>query len=317
MTTAVLVAGLVLVALPHALELRSSTPGWAASVWLAGLVARAVGVLLAIAWLVVVVPRSDLFVEATRWCGHAVVPYLATHLKFSGHGVGDVALLIPALAVAVSAFAAGYGAMRATAAVRRYLRRSSVGSGPGGSVIVPGPDVLLAAAGIARPRVVVSAGALLQLDDEELAAGLEHERGHIARRHRWLLLAGELARGVGRPIPGSSRALRELSFHLERDADRWALRRRHDRLALASVICKAATTAVPLPAVASLGGADVTARVRELMEDAPERSSSRGGVIVRLLAVCLVAGAIGTTVDVPGAMAVAATPGDPSVDCSS
>jgi hypothetical protein len=317
LTTAVVVGGLVLVALPHALALRGSTPGWAATLWLAELVARAVVVLLAIAWLVVVVPGSDLFVGATRWCWHAVLPYLATHLRFSGHGVGDAALLIPALAVAVSGLAAGHGVMRATAAVQRYLRRSAVGSGPGGSVIVPGPEVLLAAAGIARPRVVVSAGALLQLDDEELAAGLEHERGHIARRHRWLLLAGELARGVGRPIPGSSRALRELSFHLERDADRWTLRRRHDRLALASVICKAATTAVPLAAVASLGGADVTARVRELMGEAPARSRPGRGAIARVVAVCLVAGAVGTAIDVPGAFAVPAASGDLSINCSS
>ena len=54
-------------------------------------------------------------------------------------------------------------------------------------------ELLVAAAGLRRPRVLVSAGALLALDDDELEASLEHERGHIARRHRYVLVVSELS----------------------------------------------------------------------------------------------------------------------------
>ena len=77
--------------------------------------------------------------------------------------------------------------------------------------------------GCGRPRIVISAGALVALDDAELLASLDHERGHIALRHRYLLVAGELARAVARFLPGTRAAARELVFSLERDADRYAL----------------------------------------------------------------------------------------------
>jgi len=250
---------------------------------------------------VLVVPRSEPFVGATQWCWHAAVPYVAAHLDISGHGVGDTAVLVPLAGVLLSAAATVYGVVRAGRAVRGYLRRFALGAGPRGSVIVPGRDVVLAAAGISRPRVVVSAGALLALDDDELAVGLEHERAHIRRRHRWVLLAGALARAIGRPIPGSSAALRELAFHLERDADRCALRRVRDPLALASVICKAATGGLPSSAVASLGGADVAERVRELVDGSPPRRL----VATRpVLAVCTVALAAALAVPAEGALAL-------------
>ena len=134
--------------------------------------------------------------------------------------------------------------VQATLAVRRLVR-SPLGEGPEGSVIVGGEDVMLAAAGLTRPTLVVSAGALARLDDAELAAAMAHERAHIRRFHRYVLLFAEVCRVLGRPLPGTARAVRQLRFHIERDADRCAVRERTDRLALASAICKAATGAPP------------------------------------------------------------------------
>jgi Zn-dependent protease with chaperone function len=306
MMTAILPIGFALVVMPHALDLSRVRPAYAAALWLVSLVVRAAAVLAVIAWLVVVVPRSDIFIAATQWCWHAVIPYVAAHVKLNGHGIGDAALFVPLLAVSASAAATAYGVLRAARAVRSYLRRCALGPGPGGSVIVPGREILLAAAGITRPQVLVSAGALLALDDDELAVGLEHERAHIARRHRWLLLTAELARGVGRPIPGSTAALRELSLHLERDADRWALDRLDDRLALASVICKAATGSLPSRATAPLGGTNVATRVGELMDERKTKPRCPAAGAGRLLAVCLVAAVVGAAAPVPGAMALPA-----------
>jgi Zn-dependent protease with chaperone function len=135
--------------------------------------------------------------------------------------------------------------------------------------------MLVAAAGLVRPRVLVSAGALLALDDDELDASLDHERGHIARGHRYVMLVCELARALGRFIPGTRTAARELLFHLERDADRFALSRRHDPTALASAICKAALHRPPQGLTLALGGGNVvTRRVVQLLDAAPLRRPS-------------------------------------------
>jgi beta-lactamase regulating signal transducer with metallopeptidase domain len=125
---------------------------------------------------------------------------------------------------------------------------------------------LLAAAGLRRPRIVVSAGALLSLDDAELAAALAHERGHIARGHRYVLFTARLAQSLARGLPGTRAAMRELVFELERDADHYALARRHQPAVLASAICKAATAALQPPAL-SLGGSGVARRVKLLLAD--------------------------------------------------
>jgi len=72
--------------------------------------------------------------------------------------------------------------------------------------------VLVAAAGLRKPRVVVSAGALLNLDDEELAASLDHEHGHIVRRHRYVLVAAELCRALARLFPEHAAPSRSSPF---------------------------------------------------------------------------------------------------------
>jgi len=174
---------------------------------------------------------------------------------------------------------------------RTSVQRGSLERGPSESLIVGGSNVFLAAAGIARPRVIVSAGALTALDDEELAAGLEHERGHIARRHRYVLVFAELSRGLARFLPGTRRAVQELRYHLERDADRWAVAHRHDPYALAAAICKATMPRSPRgPWVASLGGGDATRRVDELLGNGKGRPGpglTHGLQAVAILLCCL------------------------------
>ena len=93
----------------------------------------------------------------------------------------------------------------------------------------------------------------------------------------------------GARCPGTARAVRQLRFHIERDADRSAVRERADRLALASAICKAATGATTRAGMAALGGDGTAARVRELLQDVGVGGGPRG---LRPLAVA-VAGARG------------------------
>lgn len=255
------------IALPHVLRLERVTPSTAAALWTVSLALRALSAVFVVTYLVLFAPATAIFGAVTHWCWHAVLPALATHLGLDGHEIGDAVVVLPAVLLAASGVSISFGLVRAGRAVRRLLVRETLGSGPRGSVIVGGSEVLMAAAGFKQPRVVISVGALAELDDAELAAGLEHERGHITRHHRWVLLAAELFRGLGRGVPGARSARRQLAFQLERDADAWAVRR-HDRAALARVICKAAMSRLtPSPGCGLLTGTHgVTRRLDELIE---------------------------------------------------
>jgi hypothetical protein len=260
-------AGIIL---PHMLRLQRVHPVTAIALWLSGLALRALVGVLAVVLLLFVLPGTRVFAALSHWCLEAVVPLAGDAIHVEGHGVADLALLVPGFALAVSLVYACFRTARSARRARHLVDHESLGSGPGDSLIVGGPEVLFAVAGILHPRIVVSAGALTWLDDDELEAALDHERAHIVRRHRFVMLLAIAFAALGRGLPGTRRALRELGFHLERDADRWAVRRRHDRLALASAICKAANADSPNPpAIARLGASGVRERLSQLLDDRP------------------------------------------------
>lgn len=272
-------------ALPQLLPLGRVAPRLAAGVWLATLALRALTALVVIAIVVALVPSTGVFATLTSWCWHLASPLLAGHLRLSGDAVGHAATLAPAALLAGSALSAAWAIACAARAVRKLVGQHALGHGPHGTVIVGGPDVVIAAAGLTRPRIVVSAGALTDLDDAELAASIEHERGHLAHRHRYALLCGEVCRAVSCCLPGGHRALSELAFHLERDADEYALGRRHTPLALASAICKALPGAQTTNALMALGGGpSVLDRVRALVDGVP----ARGRAATRAAGLCAV-----------------------------
>lgn len=314
-------AGLLLAggALPYLLPRQRLAPMTGATLWLSVLLLRAMLVLLAALVAVLYVPATALFELTTHWCIHAVVPFVATHLGFSGHRVGDAATFLPGLILGVSLIWALFGFWRAGRKVRGLVRRNSLGRGPKESVIVGGREVVVAAAGIRDARVIVSTGALTQLDEEELSAGLEHERGHIDRRHPYLIVAANLAFVVARPLPGSRDALGRLRFYLERDADEYAVSRTRNPIALASAICKAASGApAPSPALATLAGNGVALRLRLLLDRAAARPSAWADGAARALAISLaalvlLAGAAMPTLAQAGVTSMA-TPSAPSCD---
>jgi Zn-dependent protease with chaperone function len=220
-----------------------------------------------------------------------VVPFLTTHLGFSGHQVVDAAAVLPGLILALSAISALYAALHAARSVRRWLQRGALGPGPEASVIVAGEDVLVAAAGVRAAKVVVSTGALATLDEDELAASLAHERGHISRHHPYVTLAGNLAFGLARILPGSAEAQRRLHFFIERDADEFAVARTRNPLALASAICKMAQeppASVMSPALARLSGSGAPARLRLLLDRSAAQPRLGIDLAARTLAAFLV-----------------------------
>lgn len=287
------------IALPHTLPLREAPPTTAIAMWFCSLTLRAVTGAFIGLYIIVFFPQTQLFNAITHWCWHTVLPLLTTHMGMDGHRVGDAAVVLPSFILAASFVSVAFGVARAAGSVRRLLDGNALGVGPQDSVIVGGQDVFVAAAGLVHPRIVVSAGALTALEDDELAASLDHERGHIDRRHRFLMVLCELCRAVGRFVPGARRALDELSFHLERDADHFALARHHDRLALASAICKAATAPSLNPALTTLGGAGVTDRLHQLLDESVHESRRLAAAALASTATVLVALTITAAVLLP------------------
>ncbi|MEV4418560.1 M56 family metallopeptidase [Patulibacter sp. NPDC049589] len=264
-------AALAMIAVPHVVSTRDLTPATAAALWGVALGLRAVLSVFVVAYVLVVLPATAIFASITDWCWHTALPVAATNVGVMGAWVGQGATLLPALVLAVSAALVAASVLRSARRVRRLVVQEAIGRGPRGSVIVGGADVFVAVAGFSRPRLVLSTGALTQLDDAELAAGIAHEDGHIHRRHRFVVLYAEACRALARFTPGTDRALAALFFQLERDADAWALRRATDPVALASAICKAASSRTPSLALATLAGAQgISARVSGLL-DQPAR----------------------------------------------
>ena len=290
MTFTLAALALLGVAVPHLLPLDKVQPATAAILWATALTLRAITAVSTALLVLLVLPATTVFKDLTHWCAHSVLPVIGLHLDVQGHVIGAVALLAPAALIAVSLATAVVGTLRAARAIAASVRSRSLGAGPQDSVIVGGPEVVVAAAGIVSPTIVVTAGALAVLDDEELAAGLAHEKGHIAHRHNLLLAYAECCRAVARLLPGTRRAVSELRFQLERDADDWAISHDHDPCALASAICKAATTgASPGPVMLTLGGTALERRLDELLGRPTPVGSFRRRIVdsVAVVMVCV------------------------------
>jgi Zn-dependent protease with chaperone function len=261
------------VLLPHLIPLHKVAPPVGIVLWLLALTLRAVSA-VALATLALVGLAEVPVVEAAlAWCWHALLPDVPGALGFEEHPVSHAAVAVPAAVLAGSLAWLAARVARGTIALRRLLARQ-VGAGPLGSTVIHDDRVVLALTGFGRGRVLVSDRALGELDDDELAAGLMHEHAHLRRLHRPVLVTAAVLGAVGRPLPGTRAAERELRFQLERDADQYTVRRLRDPLALASAICKAAGAA-PAGAVASLGGrGPVTLRLEELLDGEDRRSVS-------------------------------------------
>ena len=259
----------------------------ALAVWTSALALRALVSILGALLVVLVLPHTRILDAISHWCWETALPFVGIRLELDGHRLGDAATVIPTLVVGVSLLAVLFGVARAMRAIASLVSRQAVGTGPRDSVIVGGAEVVLATAGLSHPRILVSAGALIALEDDELAAGIAHEQGHIARRHRFLLLFAEVCRGLGRFVPGTQAACRALIFHLERDADRWALAQRHEPLVLARAICKAESAFAIGPVYAGLDGGRVPERIEQLVQGS-RPADTPGATPIRVLATGMV-----------------------------
>lgn len=145
-----------------------------------------------------------------------------------GHGQWQLLGYLPAAAALA---VLGYHMVRAAAAGRRAEMRGPALAGSvrrvmrAGEVwIFPSARPAAFAAGLWRPRAVVSSGLLAHLEETERQAVCEHEAAHIRLGHpRLLLLAGAVAAAYGRLGP-VRRAWDGLRRELEAAADDEAVR---------------------------------------------------------------------------------------------
>ena len=286
------------VCVPHALPLHSVAPRTAGIVWLLALWLRALLMIATAVFFFVYLPQTHLFEEVARWCLHNVLPILSGHLGFSGHPVAHFAVLLPGLMLAASVLWMLAGLVRAWVALRLHLARRALGTGPAGATVLDDDAIVVAVTRLGRARILVSRAALGAMDEDELAASLAHEQGHVRRRHRPALLLGALLAALARPLPGTRAAHRGLVFNLERDADEYAVERTRDPLALASAIGK--TAAVPLPGTTGLAGkGGVALRMSYLMDGGKCRSTSRVERAARVTATFLAVLVVGLTATLP------------------
>lgn len=240
----------LLIALPHVLPLRAVAPQTAAAVWFLALALRALVAIGTALFVLVYLPQTGAFQAIAAWCWDVVTH----HLGLSGHPLAHTAAVLPALLIAGSLVWLVFGLARAMVALRLMLARRGIGEGPMGSVVVANEGIVVALTCLGRARIVVSKRALEAMDGAELEASFAHELGHLRRRHRPLFFIGAALAAVGRLLPGSAAAERQLSFSLERDADQYAVRETRDPLSLASAICKASLAGSRWSALAGLGG---------------------------------------------------------------
>jgi Zn-dependent protease with chaperone function len=118
-----------------------------------------------------------------------------------------------------------------------------------------------------RPRVVLSAGTLHLLDDQQVAAVLAHEHAHTRARHDLVVLPFRALYSALPWVPWVARAHQAVSMLIEMLADDCACRR-HQRRVLASALVEvAASTASVAPAGAlSATQGPLLARVRRLVD---------------------------------------------------
>lgn len=287
-TVEAMVAALVplAVTMPHVLPLHRVTPSLAALVWMCALALRALVAIGASIFVVLYMPQTGLYDAVAHWCWHEALPLVAIHLGLSGHPLTHAALVLPGLALAGSLLWLVFGLVRAWLLLQAKLRRS-VGDGPLGSTIIADHEIVVGVTALGRGRILVSDVALGTMDPAEVHASLAHELGHIHRGHRPVLLLALMLGAIGRLLPGTRAAERELRFSLERDADEYAVARTADPLALASAICKAATARSVVGATGLGGDGRVLLRLDYL-----EGKCQRGGRVLERFVRTLAAGSV-------------------------
>lgn len=179
----------------------------------------------------------------------------------------------------------GVVVMAASGIRSRPRRRRGVPNATSELVVLPS-DEPEAYAVPGRPgHIVVSAGMLRRLDDDERRVLLAHERAHLRFHHHRYIAVADLAAGV---VPMLRPLRQRVRFATERWADENAASEVGDRSLVARAICRAAL-AGRVDGALALAELGVPARVEAMLEEdsAISRRVTAAGALSALVVVAL------------------------------
>jgi Zn-dependent protease with chaperone function len=146
----------------------------------------------------------------------------------------------------------------------------------------PGTDMLVHPDAVAyclpgfRPRIVISTGTVLLLDADELAAVIDHERGHALEHHGLVMLPMSGLTDLFRWIPYARLAPPAVAALLEMAADDHAARH-YSPASLASALVQMGTSHSPPACAFAAGAIGLPARVTRLLD--ARRTSARAAFL--------------------------------------
>lgn len=224
-------------------------------------------------------------VASVLWASLAMCSFFVFEPRAEDERIGAVLIGVSLIGLALplaAAVRASIAVLRHRRVLREWLRDATPIDLPGidiPAVVIQTTFPVVAVVGVLRPRLVVAQRVLDACPSDELAAILEHERGHIARHdnaRRMLLLA------LPDPLSwmGMGRAI-DAAWHdaAEEVADEAPGDGRGDvgRIALAAALVRVARmvtageTLSELPASALYRGEALERRVRRLLDPIPPR----------------------------------------------
>ena len=155
-------------------------------------------------------------------------------------------------------------------------------------VVLPTPQVVAYATSGPPRQVVVSAGLVEALSEDELAAVVRHERAHLDGHHEWYLLVVAIVEGALGWLPGVHRTTAFLRLSLERWADEVAAEAPGSRESTRRALGKAAESLLgAVPAFAA--PCTILERLEALDDPAPRpHLYQRAAVAGPLLAASLI-----------------------------
>jgi beta-lactamase regulating signal transducer with metallopeptidase domain len=185
-------------------------------------------------WHVSPVPSSDR------------ISVLGQTVSYPAANLAAVVVLVLALLGLVVTLTAITGIVREVTTARRFQRSLQATGRLGDAVVIEDDRPRAFCAGLLRPRVYISTGALALLDADALEAVLLHERHHARQRDPLRLACGRAATRALFFLPGFGQLIARQSALAELSADETAIHAAaHNRAALARAMLGFADAARP------------------------------------------------------------------------
>lgn len=162
-------------------------------------------------WHVSSVPSSDR------------ISVLGQTMSYPAANLAAVVVLVLAMLGLVVTLTAVAGIVREVTAARRFQRSVQATGRLGAAVIIEDERPRAFCAGLVRPRVYISSGALAILDSDALEAVLLHECHHAQRRDPLRLACGRVAARALFFVPGLGPLITRQSALAELSADETAI----------------------------------------------------------------------------------------------